>query len=196
MVKKKTTTGPDYETIRKKMVYVFILMGVRGQDAEDLAQEVCLEVKKCYDPAREKHPHKPGEALAYKISYKVRARYFEKFGPPTTTLDDSDEFEFVRAKKEPKPKDEVERQEEVDLVTGWIDDWFKRLTPWEQAIWELRFVYDLDIITIGFIIRGKRGLTHKDMEVLTATHNGAGYRAITPIFMSFVQYLVFRIAEY
>jgi hypothetical protein len=54
----------------------------------------------------------------------------------------------------------------------------------------------LDVITIGFLIRGERNLTHKEMDALKATHHGAGYREITPIFESFVEYLGPKIAKH
>jgi DNA-directed RNA polymerase specialized sigma24 family protein len=187
---------PDYEQIRKEMVHLFIIEGVPLQDIEDLAQQVCTEVIERYDPDREINPQAPGQALAYKISYKVYAKYINVRKKNIVQLGNIGGFEPFEKAEHLDPAKQTERNEEFELVTKWIDEWFKTLTPWQQTVWELRFVYDLDVVTIGFLIRGNRDLTHEQMEELVAAHHGAGYRAITPLFISFVEYIASKLLRH
>jgi DNA-directed RNA polymerase specialized sigma24 family protein len=115
MANKRTANAkPDYDAIRKKMVYVFTIMGIPAQDVEDLVQEVCEKVIECWDPEKEKHWDKPGEALAYIISYKVAARYFERIRRmPPTPLANIDESELAKSKIEPNPQDEAVLEDEL-----------------------------------------------------------------------------------
>ena len=100
---------------------------------------------------------------------------------------------------EPDPAEQGEIQDEINLVSQWIEEWFKTLTPWEQVIWKLRFFYGVDVNTIGLLVRGERDITQEDMKAMSPTLHalhGAGYRAITPIFIKFVEFLGPKIARH